>query len=98
MNYAQLINEPTRERNILDLSFTTDQKCINSHEVYNPHISDHFLISCTVRYENPKPIVKTISFRAFESMDLPHFAKEVCELTFGHDINDIDTHHFQRNY
>ena len=41
---TQIVTEPTREMNILDLIFTNNEKIIHDCEVHNTSLSDHRMI------------------------------------------------------
>jgi len=74
---TQIIDEPTRENNILDLIITNSISSIQSHLVSNYCLADHNLISCVVKIGKTKRLKQTITYRAFKSINESNFINDL---------------------
>ena len=80
LSLTQIIDEPARGDNILDLIITNDLPSIISKLVYNPHLSDHSYIECVVKYNANKPIKKHIEFRNYNNINKSAVINDINEI------------------
>ncbi|OXA38391.1 hypothetical protein Fcan01_26881 [Folsomia candida] len=69
LSLHQLIQEPTRDENTLDLIITNNLLSIVDKSVYNPQLSDHSCIECTVSCLKPQADKKQLSFRNYKNLN-----------------------------
>src|SRR4051812_11632597 len=53
-NLTQIIDEPTRGSNILDLVITSNTRLVGKTTVFDPNLSDHACTSCSLNIKKPK--------------------------------------------
>lgn len=87
---VQIIDEPTRNQNILDLIVTNSESRIVSKNVFHPHLSDHKLIECTIDIIKPKLNKKTIQYRAYNKINYDKLNDTLSKLKLLPHINDVE--------
>jgi hypothetical protein len=80
-NFTQLIDQPTRNGNLLDLLFINNKNSINSHKVSHPAISDHALIECKLNFVKPVFPKKSFVWRNMRNVSSESFVP-LLESTF----------------
>ena len=78
-NLKQHINAPThRSGHALDLVITrSDENVASKFDVYDPSVSDHFAVSCTLSFPKTSFERKEICCRKLKSIDMQTFRDEI---------------------
>jgi endonuclease/exonuclease/phosphatase family protein len=69
LNLTQIIDEPTRGKNKLDLILINNPLKLNNKKVLQPHLSDHSLTECTMNYSKTSHKTKVVNYRDFKSIN-----------------------------
>ena len=79
LNLEQIVKEPTREKNLLDLCVTNcADQC--SSEVLDLNISDHNFVHIKFKVKKCPKIKKNISFRNFRAINWPNFISQINQI------------------
>jgi len=89
-NCHQLVHEPTRSNNILDLIIVSDISSVYSCEVYHPFISDHKMTSCNIQFNKPERKFTTIKWRDYSTVSSGDISNlfEIKPLSYSETPND----------
>ena len=92
-NLTQLVKEPTRiteaSETLIDIALTTNDNIIDVCKVKTSSISDHNLISLTLKFKAPKPRTSYITTRNYKRYDPEKFVKDLANVPF-HIIDIFD--------
>ena len=92
-NLVQLVHDPKRiadtSQSLIDVALTTNENIIYSCKVKSSTISDHNLISLTLKLKKPKKRPTYISTRSYKNYDPLKFADDLAHVPF-HMINFFD--------
>ena len=92
-NLVQLVQDPTRitetSQSLIDVALTTNENIIYSCKVKSSTISDHNLISLTLKLKPPKMRPTYISTRSYKNFDPMKFADDLAHVPF-HMISFFD--------
>ncbi len=77
LNLHQLVDQPTRKNNILDLVIVNNQETIKNCKVYPPHISDHSATECIINIKKIKyPKIK-LTYRNYKTINLKNLYNDL---------------------
>ena len=92
-NLVQLVKDPTRitetSQSLIDVALTTNENIIYNCKVMSSSISDHNLISLTLKLKPPKTRPTYITTRSYKNFDPLKFADDLAHVPF-HMINFFD--------
>lgn len=93
LNLAQLVQEPTRVTNnsqtLIDVALTTNVNIIHDCKVKSSTISDHSLVSLTLKLKPPKPRPTYITTRSYKNYNPEKFEDDLAKVPF-HMISFFD--------
>ena len=70
---SQIVHEPTRGQNILDIILTNREEYCASVEVEELQISDHLAVNCTLGFGlKPRDSRESVKLQGFSSLDIHH--------------------------
>ena len=89
MNLKQLVKEPThRHGHTLDLLIVpSTASFINDVHVFDPQLSDHCVISCTIHFNKPQHHKSLMRFRNFRDIDFESFKNDIKQSA----LNTVDS-------
>jgi len=78
----QLVNQPTRLENLLDLFITNnrDINIISEVKVEEPHISDHRMLISSITIPRPECKKKNITYRDFKNANYESLGLDICNI------------------
>ena len=82
---TQLVNQPTRLDNLLDLFITNNRDIMSEVNVTEPHISDHQMLIATMAVPRASLRRKLITYRDFKNADFGLLGKEICNIRIPSD-------------
>lgn len=89
LNLTQLIHEPTRGENTLDLIITNANHLVSNTNVLDLNLSDHAYVECSLNLSRPKQQKQLIKYRNFKNIN-PEILLSELEDFDNIDLNSVN--------
>jgi len=90
---SQLVKTPTsvteKSKSLIDVALTTNENIIHACDVKQSTISDHSLVSLTLKFKTPRPRSSFANMRSYKNYDPNSFIKDLANVPF-HIVNLFD--------
>ena len=83
---SQLVKSATRvtekSKSLIDVALTTNENIIYACDVMQSAISDHSLVSLTLKLKTPRPRISFVTTRSYKNYDHDSFIDDMANVTF----------------
>ena len=90
---SQLVKTATRvtekSKSLIDVALTTNENIIHACDVMQSAISDHGLVSLTLKLKTPRPRISFVTTRSYKNYDHDSFIEDLANVPF-HIVNLFD--------
>ena len=90
---SQLVKTATRvtekSKSLIDVALRTNENIIHAYEVIQSAISDHSLVSLTLKVKTPRPRISFVTTRIYKNYDHDSFIDNLANVPF-HIVNRFD--------
>ena len=90
---SQLVKTATRvtekSKSLIDVGLTTNENIIHACDVIQSAISDHSLVSLTLKLKTPRPRISFVTTRSYKNYDHDSFIEDLANVPF-HIVNLFD--------
>ena len=90
---SKLVKTATRvtekSKSLIDVALTTNENIIYACDVMQPAISDHSLVSLTLKLKTPRPRISFVTTRSYKNYDHDSFIEDLANVPF-HIVNLFD--------
>ena len=90
---SQLVKTATRvtekSKSLLDVALTTNENTIDACDVIQSAISDHSLVSLTLKLKTPRPRISFVTTGSYKNYDHDSFIEDLANVPF-HIVNLFD--------
>ena len=97
---SQLVKTATRvtekSKSLIDVALTTNENIIHACDVMQSAISDHGLVSLTLKLKTPRPRISFVTTRSYKNYDHDSFIEDLANVPF-HIVNLFDDRDDQVN-
>ena len=87
---SQLVTTATRvtekSKSLIDVALTTNENTIDACDVIQSAISDHSLVSLTLKLKTPRPRISFVTTRSYKNYDHDSFIEDLANVPF-HIVN-----------
>ena len=90
---SQLVKTATRvtekSKSLIDVALTTNEYIIHACDVMQSAISDHSLVSLTLKLKTPRPRISLVTTRSYKNYNHDSFIEDLVNVPF-HIVNLFD--------